>query len=435
MSQATPNPISPPKHDIHKFRDIKPRLGQDNWMSWKWELLATARDRGLYGIIICTNLIPRETSPSASTTDDMVYIGAIPLTHLINEWNDKNNFAYNQILLCISPELQTVIDDTNQAKTTWDIIVWKYESTDPRKISIVHTRYKNYHMVKGQLVITYLTTIREYRNQLKKMGEVIADSTHAATILRNVPESWRHITQTIRMIMRIPDEIEESLEAHEADLSALEISDQAATTFITQIKPNWPNQNCNQVTNQNNSCNNEASLSFTPRTSFTCNNCRKTGHSVTRCYVLGGGLEGQAPWMKNKEPTQHIPQTFNNPPTARPNNNSLARPVEDTIQLVEQRPDTIIMMAGFNKETILSTSEYIYPMIMTTEKTPSSVDNTYLWLIDSATSSHISGNRDLFHTMHLIPLIKNDIANGESFIADQHGTINIKVILDLCWGL
>ena len=82
-------------------------------------------------------------------------------------------------------------------------------------------------MVDGQLVITYLMTIREYKNQLKKMGEIIADSTHAVTILRNVLELWRPITQTIRMIMRIRDEIEESLEAHEADLNALEISDQA----------------------------------------------------------------------------------------------------------------------------------------------------------------------------------------------------------------
>ena len=82
-------------------------------MSWKRELLATTRDRGLYGIIIGTDLIPRETSPFTITTDDVIYIRTIPLTHLIDEWNDKNNSAYNQILLCISPELQMAIDDTD----------------------------------------------------------------------------------------------------------------------------------------------------------------------------------------------------------------------------------------------------------------------------------------------------------------------------------
>ena len=76
---------SPPKHDIHKFRDIKPRLGQDNWTSWKRKLLATARDRGLYGIITSTDLISKETSPTATVTDDIVYIRTIPLTLLIDE--------------------------------------------------------------------------------------------------------------------------------------------------------------------------------------------------------------------------------------------------------------------------------------------------------------------------------------------------------------
>src|SRR3979490_3615176 len=92
-------------------------------------------------------------------------------------------------------------------------------------------------MIDGQSVITYLTTMKEYRTQLKKMGEIIADSTHAATILRNIPESWRSISQMIRMITHIPEEIEEKLEAHEADLTALEMANQPATAFIAQSRP------------------------------------------------------------------------------------------------------------------------------------------------------------------------------------------------------
>jgi hypothetical protein len=36
------------QHNVHKFRDIKLKLNDNNWMSWKRELLGTARDRGLY---------------------------------------------------------------------------------------------------------------------------------------------------------------------------------------------------------------------------------------------------------------------------------------------------------------------------------------------------------------------------------------------------
>ena len=49
--------------------------------------------------------------------------------------------------------------------------------------------YEIYHIVEGQSVITYLTTMKEYKNQLEKMDKSIADSTHATTILRNLLES------------------------------------------------------------------------------------------------------------------------------------------------------------------------------------------------------------------------------------------------------
>ena len=55
MTQPNPTTTIPTnllaKHDIHKFWDIRAKLGKDNWISWKRELLATARDRSLYASI------------------------------------------------------------------------------------------------------------------------------------------------------------------------------------------------------------------------------------------------------------------------------------------------------------------------------------------------------------------------------------------------
>ena len=41
-------------------------------------------------------------------------------------------------------------------------------------------------MAEGQSVISYLTMMLDFRNHLQKMGEVIANSTHAAMIFRNI---------------------------------------------------------------------------------------------------------------------------------------------------------------------------------------------------------------------------------------------------------
>ena len=293
-----------PKHNIHKFHDISPKLGCNNWISWKQELMATARDWGLYANILGTDILPTQNSPNTATLGSILQAGSTPLAQLINTWTDKYNTAYNQTLLCISPKLQTAIDTTDIASTTWKILTKKFKSTDPSKISIVRTWYNNYHMVEGQSVISYLTTMNEDRAQLDKMGEKIANSTHTATILRNLPELWWGISQMIRMITSNHDTIKEWLEAHEVDLSALEISTQAMTPFITRPKLNRPDTTRSifqcvpplrpDHTQQN------TDQQLTQKPINHCDNCRKLGHPLSKCYASGGRLEGQAPWVMSQ---------------------------------------------------------------------------------------------------------------------------------------
>ena len=224
-----------PKHNIYKFRDIKPKLRHNNWILWKHEVLPTARDRGLYATILGTDPLPHTSSPNVTKVGAILHIGSTPLTQLIDEWNNRNNVSYSQILLCISPKLQTAIDNTDVAAAAWAILIKKYESMDPSKISIIRKKREPSYGGR-ESVVTYLTIMKEYRNQLEKMGEVIAPSSHAATILRNVPKTWRSITQTIRMITQDVEIIEGKLEAHESNLNAIEVSNQAAMAFIPQLK-------------------------------------------------------------------------------------------------------------------------------------------------------------------------------------------------------
>ena len=96
MSQVTH-----PKHDIHKFCNIKLKLRCDNWISWKRELLATMRDRGLYTNILNTDKLPLATNPQVTMINNIEHINNVPLIQLINKWTDRNDSAYNQLLLCI----------------------------------------------------------------------------------------------------------------------------------------------------------------------------------------------------------------------------------------------------------------------------------------------------------------------------------------------
>ena len=72
------------------------------------------------------------------------------------------------------------------------------------------------------------------------------------------------------------------------------------------------------------------------------------------------------------------------------------------------------MMTRIDKSC--STTEYIKTIIMNAETT---ANEKFTWLNDSATSSHISSNRELFYDVYAIQPVRIDIANGESFTANQ----------------
>ena len=62
-------------------------------------------------------------------TNNIPYVSSVPLFQLKDKWYNHNNIAYNKILLCITPELQTAIDDTNITSKVWYILINKYELT------------------------------------------------------------------------------------------------------------------------------------------------------------------------------------------------------------------------------------------------------------------------------------------------------------------
>ena len=138
------------------------------------------------------------------------------------------------------------------------------------------------------------------------MGEIIPDFTHAATLLRNLPKSWR---QTARMITTDVDTIEECLEAYKANLRAVEPIDitTPTTAFVARsgqfpgrplpskgragLIPIEPSQS--RAINQGSRQGPQSSFQHP---SYFCTNCKTRGHTLDRCYAPGGGSAGRAPW-------------------------------------------------------------------------------------------------------------------------------------------
>ena len=130
-------------------------------------MLAMVRDRGLYDIIPDTDKLPDATNWTITvTTAGVLMVSSTPLLQLQEEWSNRNNVAYSQILLCISSELQISMDHTDKLAEAWNDLKKKFKLNDPSKISIIRTWYNNYHMQERQSVLSYITAMKEFKIEL-----------------------------------------------------------------------------------------------------------------------------------------------------------------------------------------------------------------------------------------------------------------------------
>jgi hypothetical protein len=66
----------------------------------------------------------------------------------------------------------------------------------------------------------------------------------------------------------------------------------------------------------------------------------------------------------------------------------------------------------------------------------STIENkSHIWLIDSAASSHLCGNVDLFDSLRTVIPISIETASGEAFTANQRGTVHITLCSDVSFQL
>ena len=120
------------------------------------------KDRGLYDMIIGLDPKPSSAPSLVTISAGVPYIGTTPVAQLEKEWNARNNCAYSQILLTISPDLQISINRTDESEVAWRILCNKFESHDPSKVSIIRAKYENYRMEEEQAVSSYINMMKTY---------------------------------------------------------------------------------------------------------------------------------------------------------------------------------------------------------------------------------------------------------------------------------
>jgi Pol polyprotein, beta-barrel domain len=177
------------------------------------------------------------------------------------------------------------------------------------------------------------------------------------------------------------------------------------------------------------------------RSLLTCDNCGRYGHMISKCYASGGGIEGQAPWnWQNKEDAPQRmennqarsanvqPSTHTQSPGAFTSRDTNTTNPAQYRQSASQRQCHTAMMAHISNATEEDPAKITISTNMSTLL--SFEPNSHYWFIDSAATSHICGNINLFQTIEDISPIVIETASGDVFEANKLGTVRITIRSD-----
>src|SRR3977135_125677 len=275
----------------------------------------------------------------------------------------------------------------------------------------------------------------------------------------------------IGMVTTTSKEVEQKLIANEANMTAFNLSLQGASAFSAQSRPSRANFQRSQpqrtFTQQSYQPPPNRQSQFAPpqrnnrnntRPQYSCNNCGRQGHSAARCFAPGGGLARQ-PTSFQHTPSPAAPQTTQS--SFLPSNYHSSRNQPQSTAYMQQNQNggnyaahlanipsrNIIMMAKIIElpspiEHVSADDSLTSPhndsdihLSMKTSALSAVHDQSHIWLVDSAASSHLCGDIQLFDNLYSIPPLSIETASGDSFTATQRGTIFLTLFSDNSTGL
>jgi len=319
MSPAVPPPppssiFSQLKHDIHKFHSIT-SLTDENWVQFKFELLAALEEHGLYDVVNGDIAEPIQSDPSWRA------------------WKDKDISAKAQIIQNVSKDVQPTVYNCKTSVEVWNALKDEFESKNLDKIVISRNTYDHLAYIEGTPMRDYINRLNILREQLVSMGDKITDTSHALRLICLLPPSWEGVCQVLHATAPTVSRVKDRLMAEEqarktasgfansggasALAAALQDPNMLANlnALITthfgsvQLKPGVPSLPGGSTRSKRD--NSDQNMRKLRRPDLQCTNphCLKKGHTINRCWAKGGGQEGRGPKnnKRNHENTKRDP--------------------------------------------------------------------------------------------------------------------------------
>ncbi|CAI7840858.1 unnamed protein product, partial [Closterium sp. NIES-54] len=329
--------------------------------------------------------------------------GAAPKTaHSIASLPDeeKEEHAYYLLMSAIHPQLSLTLAQANTTKDMWGCIMARFDCMGNHAQVALLRDLVTTRMDPTMSLRSYFDRVGNLTHQLKSAGFELPSWVVVISIILNLPDSFKTLTETICTVKDIKSMTVEYLQSRLLDAD-WERS-QSGTSRNMEGAYNLHSQPSHPIRSGS-------------RQSPTCRYCKKTGHTIDECFKLKKKKELEERSRREKsviQPSVHVSTSssadipsISTTPTAP----SAAQSVPDSWYVdiafsTSHRPilpTWTPLVAAVFIFTILLLLLFPYGAPYTSALTASSSNmiRTSSWLVDNGASSHICSDRSLFSSL------------------------------------
>jgi len=265
--------------------DSDDKFDGPNWVEWKGTIFSAAESRGVDGYL--TGAIPQPSNPpvGAAAQPATVYWGS--MTPTPEEWKQRNAYAKGMVILNVKNPIGHGVKTDGTAAEAWKSLTDVYDAvSDVGKIN-ADAKLRAIRHTDGADLEVHFCALRTAWSRLNAQGGGMSDADFRIIIIASMPKEWNTFVTTLYSL-KTSAEVIVQLKVHD-DLLARD------------RKPSVPAVQALATANSSSS----------QRSMLVCSNpvCKRTGHTIDRCFKPGGGMEGQYPdWWRKKGNATATPQ-------------------------------------------------------------------------------------------------------------------------------
>ena len=201
-------------NDVFRMLAAEDKLDGTNYPLWAYMMRHVLVAKGLWNIVQGVDVRPivANNAANAAETGDVedvagpsigaTTIRAPPPTAEQSRWDGKDAQAHALLALSVKRTIIPHICSCKTSKDAWDELATLYQARNEACVAYLRKQLESEHMNEGDSMDTFLTKIKDSKEQLISADEVLSDSSLVHTVLNGLPDSYQSFASTLRLMMK-----------------------------------------------------------------------------------------------------------------------------------------------------------------------------------------------------------------------------------------